>query len=193
VLHSFQGGDGANPAAGLIFDRAGNLYGTTGCFVGLNFVNLGTVFKLKPDADGKWTETVLHSFENTDGNNPQAPVVFDRAGNLYGTTSTGGAYGIGVVFKLAPDADGAWTETVLHSFQGGYGDGDSPFGGLVIDNAGNMYGTTGAGGSGNCFPGGCGVVFQNHALIHDLRVPSASFWTVRRGVAGRRSWATLGV
>jgi uncharacterized repeat protein (TIGR03803 family) len=96
--------------------------------------------------------------KNTDGDNPQAPVVFDRAGNLHGTTSTGGVNGSGVVFRLTPDADGAWSETVLHSFQGG--DGADPIGGLVIDSAGSIYGTTAGGGSGNCFPGGCGVVFQ---------------------------------
>ena len=156
VLHSFQGTDGINPLAGLIFDPAGNLYGTTGGFGGRSF---GNVFKLTRNADGMWTETVLHSFENTDGNSPQAPVVFDRAGNLYGTTSTGGAYGDGIVFKLTPDADGAWTETVLHSFQRGDG-GFSPVGGLVIDSAGNVYGTTAGGGTGTCFPGGCGTVFQ---------------------------------
>jgi uncharacterized repeat protein (TIGR03803 family) len=155
VLHSFQVTDGVNPVAGLIFDPAGNLYGTTGGFGDLSF---GNVFKLTPNADGIWTETVLHSFDNTDGNSPQAPVVFDRAGNLYGTTSSGGSYGDGIVFKLAPDVDGAWTETVLHSFLGG--DGAGPIGDLVIDSAGNVYGTTAGGGTGACFPGGCGTVFR---------------------------------
>ena len=162
VLHSFQGKDGANPYAGLIFDRAGNLYGTT--YDG-GARNNGTVFKLTPEPGGEWNETVLHSFQGKDGANPYAGLIFDRAGNLYGTTLSGGVLtffgGYGVVFKLSPDPDGEWSETVLHSFHGRPDDGYQPSGVLIIDTAGHLYGTTGHGGSSdNCFYAGCGTVFQ---------------------------------
>ena len=169
VLHSFQGSpDGANPYAGLIFDRAGNVYGTTYNGGVLSFGGVGTVFKLSPEPNGEWTETVLHifqttgppNFQTTGGSRPQARLIFDRAGNLYGTAAVGGSGGVGVVFKLSREANGEWTETVLRSFQG-FPDGAEPMGALIIDAAGNLYGTTTAGGnSANCFIGGCGTVFQ---------------------------------
>lgn len=158
VLHAFAGGnDGINPQAGLIADKAGNLYGTTveggnGCSGGYT---CGTVFELAPDG----TETVLHAFTGgNDGYFPQAALIQDKAGNLFGTTDEGGAnYGGGTVFKLAPDG----TETVLHTFTGG-NDGDSPQAGLVEDKAGNLYGTTtiGGAGCGNRYSTGCGTVFE---------------------------------
>jgi uncharacterized repeat protein (TIGR03803 family) len=136
VLYSFSGQpDGANPGAALVGDSAGNLYGTTD-FGGA--YHLGTVFKL--DASGN--ERVLYSFKGTpDGQEPYAGLVRDPAGNLYGTTPFGGAYGWGAVFKL----DAAGNETVLHSFkgQGGF----YPSGALVRDPAGNLYGTTVLGGA----------------------------------------------
>jgi uncharacterized repeat protein (TIGR03803 family) len=151
VLHSFAGGtDGANPYSGLVQDSTGNLYGTT--YYG-GAPNHGTVFKLDPTD----TETVLYSFAGgTDGANPYASLVQDPAGNLYGTTQRGGASGQGTVFKV----DTVGTETVLYNFTGG-SDGGSPDGALVLDAAGNLYGTT--------FGGGalcdhrriyCGVVFK---------------------------------
>jgi uncharacterized repeat protein (TIGR03803 family) len=141
VLHSFAGtgGDGANPYAGLVRDTAGNLYGTT--FLGGASCNCGTVFKL--DTTGK--ETVLLSFTGLDGEYTTAGLVQDSAGNLYGTTAGGGTSGYGVVFKL----DKTGTETVLHSFTGGTTDGNSPYAGLVRDAAGNLYGTTHSGGASN--------------------------------------------
>jgi uncharacterized repeat protein (TIGR03803 family) len=144
VLHSFNGGDGANPAAGLIFDAAGNLYGTT---TGGGTSGYGTVFELTPMGGGGWTETILYSFGNgTDGAIPYAGLIFDAAGNLYGTTFGGGPYGgAGTVFELTPTAGGGWTETVLHSFNGG--DGANPVAGLIFDAAGNLYGTTTGGGT----------------------------------------------
>lgn len=134
--------DGAEPFAGLVFDSAGNLYGTTE-----GGGAAGTVFELMPGADGNWTETVLHSFGNgSDGAGPQAGLVLDADGNLYGTTYYGGAYDSGIVFKLAPGPKGVWTETILHSFGKGT-DGALPVvAGLVFDTAGNLYGTTEAGG-----------------------------------------------
>jgi uncharacterized repeat protein (TIGR03803 family) len=143
VLHSFNGSDGAYPYAGLTFDAAGNLYGTTS--EGGASGN-GTVFKLTPNADGSWTESVLHSFSSSDGAYPWAGcLIFDAAGNLYGTTLTGGSPGGGTVFKLAPNQDGSWTESVLHSFT--VSDGWGPLAGLIFDAAGNLYGTAAGGGS----------------------------------------------
>jgi uncharacterized repeat protein (TIGR03803 family) len=162
-LYTFTGGnDGSQPYAGVILDRAGNLYGTT-MFGGSGSCGLGcgTVFKLTPNVNGRWTETVLHSFVGTDGGFPHAGLIFDPAGNLYGTTylygnSVGG--GLGNVFKLAPQADGSWTESVLHVFNGG-SDGMFPYASLIFDQAGNLYGTTIYGGSGLCDQG-CGTVFK---------------------------------
>ncbi len=101
VLHSFGNGtDGQNPYAGLIFDAAGNLYGTT---VRGGIHGLGTAFELSPREGGGWTETVLHSFGNgTDGQNPYAALIFDAAGNLYGTTYQGGIHGGGTAFEITP-------------------------------------------------------------------------------------------
>jgi len=101
VLHSFNGNDGANPAAGLILVTGGNLYGTTqngGTY------SDGTVFELSPGTNGKWTERVLHSFSNNgkDGTNPEGGVIVDSSGNLYGTTRSGGAHGSGTVFEITP-------------------------------------------------------------------------------------------
>jgi uncharacterized repeat protein (TIGR03803 family) len=143
VLHSFNGSDGQLLKAGLIFDAAGNLYGTTSEGGTHNF---GTVFKLTPNADGSWTESVLHYFKpNVLG--PEAGLIFDATGNLYGTTYGGGTDNLGTVFKLTPNADGSWTESVLHSFNSG--DGANPWAGLIFDATGNLYGTTESGGAHN--------------------------------------------
>lgn len=141
VLHEFAGADGAFPAAGLLMDSAGNLYGTTvnGGSVGFcgNF-GCGTVFKLSPAG----IFTVLYAFSGgSDGGNPTAGLISDAAGNLYGTTGFGGNFGIGVVFKLDPTNH----ETVLHTFNGA--DGAEPSAPLIMDSAGNLYGTTFRGGS----------------------------------------------
>jgi uncharacterized repeat protein (TIGR03803 family) len=162
VLYSFtsSGTDGANPYASLIFDQKGNLYGTT-VYGGAQ--GSGAVFKLAPKADGSWTENVIYSFlGGKDGGNPSASLIFDQKGNLYGTTQDGGngAPGNGTAFKLAPNADGSWTESVLHVFSGGE-DGGNPTASLIVDPAGNLYGTTFYGGGGGSCPGGeCGLVFE---------------------------------
>jgi uncharacterized repeat protein (TIGR03803 family) len=163
VLFSFNGTDGSGPTADLIFDAAGNLYGTAG---GGEY-GAGTVFELTPTAGGGWTETVLHNFGNgTDGAYPSGGLVFDAAGNLYGTTPDGGTYscfgggGCGTVFELTPTAGGGWAEQVLYSFGSGT-DGTAPYGALVFDAAGDLYGTTSEGGTYSCFGGGgCGTVFE---------------------------------
>lgn len=145
TLHRFQGGnDGENPAASLIEDKAGNFYGTTEYGGAGGYY--GTVFQLAPPASpgGAWTETVLYSFRNDgDGARPTANLLIDWAGNLYGTASDSNAGGYGAVFQLAPSTvkGGAWTETVLYTFQGG-DDGAYPYGGLVFDAQGNLYGAT---------------------------------------------------
>jgi uncharacterized repeat protein (TIGR03803 family) len=164
VLYNFTGGaDGGNPLGGVVRDSAGNLYGTTsrgGMTTNVCGDGCGVVFKLGPTG----TYTVLYSFTGgADGDNPQAGVIGDSAGNLYGTTSSGGIImcsnrgspifsplGCGVVFKLDP----AGHETVLHSFTGG-ADGANPYGSLIPDSAGNLYGTTANGG-----PANSGVVYR---------------------------------
>jgi|HubBroStandDraft_5_1064220.scaffolds.fasta_scaffold07716_3 uncharacterized repeat protein (TIGR03803 family) len=159
--------DGANPAAGLILDAAGNLYGTTTGGGNQNVAcpgtaGCGTVFELMRNSDDSWTEVVLYRFSNTDGAAPEAGLTFDCAGNLYGTTSQGGAEGFGVVFELTPAGENSWTQSVLHSFTGGT-DGNEPYAGVVLDSAGNLYGTTYRGGTqaGICATvNGCGVVFK---------------------------------
>jgi uncharacterized repeat protein (TIGR03803 family) len=153
VLYSFAGKtDGANPMAGLAMDAAGNLYGTTS--VGGSHAK-GTVFELSPpiQAGGLWSERVLYSFTaGTDGAVPVGGVSLDASGNLYGTTSAGGAYGFGTVFQLIPGT--AWTENTLHEFQNG-DDGAVPYAGLVADQAGNFYGAATEGGN-----NGGGTIFE---------------------------------
>jgi hypothetical protein len=185
VLYSFTGSpDGAYPAAGLVLDSAGNLYGTTqggGIIGGVCNTGLGcgTVFKL--DASDSFAETVLYSFTGApDGATPKAGLILDAAGNLYGTTYSGGLLDCfepvgglppsnkliycGVVFKV----DTTGTETVLHSFTG-IPDGALPQASLVMDAAGDLYGTTLEGGSNGFFgceilnpaqPTGCGSIFK---------------------------------
>lgn len=156
VLYSFTGfDDGDAPGSGLVFDSAGDLYGTT---EGGGVNGQGTVFKLSPNRGGGWTETVLYSFKGLsfdDGATPFAPVVLDPNGNVYGTTSSGGADGFngGVVFELT-QSGGVWSETVLHSFNRSGNDGLTP-NALVMDNGGNLYGTTEQGGT-----YGIGTVFE---------------------------------
>jgi uncharacterized repeat protein (TIGR03803 family) len=186
VIYSFKGkGDGAGPA-GLIFDQAGSLYGTAGA--GGRPFGGGTVFKLSPNENGSWTFTTLYKFCRLeycrDGEGPAAGVIFDSAGNLYGTTRGGGAHGNyqdGVVFELSPTASGPWNEKVIHQFTGG-DDGASPYAGVTFDSAGNLYGATIQGGSDNCYFG-CGAVFKlvrgsngvwHEATIHDFGGYSSS-------------------
>jgi uncharacterized repeat protein (TIGR03803 family) len=153
VLYSFSGGaDGATPLSGLAQDAAGNLYGTTSAG-GAN--GNGAVFELiaPTKKGGAWTETVLYSFGAApDGATPYAGVSFDAAGNLYGTTSAGGAYGYGIVFQLV--AANSWSENILHNFQNG-DDGAVPYAGLIADKSGNFYGAATEGGS-----NGGGTVYE---------------------------------
>jgi uncharacterized repeat protein (TIGR03803 family) len=146
VIHNFNdnGVDGLFPYAAVIFDGAGNLYGTTS-YGGVH--GRGTLFELTPGGRG-WTEKVLHSFNDNgkDGFLPSASLIFDGAGNLYGTTYNGGAYGYGTVFELTPKTGGGWAESVLHDFSNSSGDGIFPYASLIFDGSGNLYGTTYNGG-----------------------------------------------
>jgi len=138
--------DGALPYGGLIFDKAGNLYGTT-YYAGIH--DWGTVYKLT-HANGAWKETVLYSFKgNSDGGAPISTLISDSAGNLYGTTSAGGTNcDCGEIFKLSPNANGTWTESIPYRFPGTPGAGFS-YNGMVADTAGNFYGATTHGGNTN--------------------------------------------
>ncbi|MBV9648069.1 MAG: hypothetical protein JO043_11440, partial [Candidatus Eremiobacteraeota bacterium] len=161
ALRIFRGPDGGQPTASLIADAAGNLYGTA---ISGGRRNAGVVFELSPRASG-WKETVLYSFSGfKDGNSPFAGLTMDSAGNLYGTTSTGGdpnctasTGACGVVFELHRSGS-KWTETVLHAFHGP--DGAYPVSGVTLDNAGDVFGATQQGGGTTYCGGGCGVVYE---------------------------------
>ena len=167
-LFEFDGaGGGATPYGGKpVFDHAGNLFGTTYAGGGGNCNGgCGVVYELSP-SQGGWTQTVLYSFAGGpgDGAYPWAGVTLDQAGNLYGTTQLGGAFGYGIIYKLSPSGSG-WTETVLYNFQRPQ-DGGWPYAGLLFDTAGNLYGATTIGGSGDggtlfkLSPNGSGWTYQ---------------------------------
>jgi uncharacterized repeat protein (TIGR03803 family) len=160
IVHRFGvGTDGAQPIGGVVFDTAGNFYGTTS--LGGAYGN-GTVFEEKRSGDS-WTESVIYSFTGAnDGASPPAGVTLDDRGNLYGTTSLGGANGGGVVYELSPSGSG-WKQRVLYTFQG-LSDGQNPVGGVVLDPAGNLYGTT--------FDGGV----NGGGTVYELS-PSGGGWT----------------
>jgi len=188
-LYTFSGGnDGGSPGATVVFGPDGNLYGTTyyGGGDGCGGSGCGTVFQLKPyptackTAICGWQETVLYRFTGgSDGATPgRGDLIFDKAGNLYGTAQGGGNQagvcseigGCGVVFELTP-SNGGWTESVLYSFTGG-SDGAAPPGGVIFNNIGNLYSTTTFGGNLDCVNSwglGCGTVFE--------LTPSGQGWT----------------
>ncbi|MGD0932221.1 MAG: choice-of-anchor tandem repeat GloVer-containing protein [Candidatus Korobacteraceae bacterium] len=175
ALHEFTGGtDGARPAARVMVGPDGSLYGTT-VAGGSNsncgeYTGCGTVFQLSPPASickavlCPWNETVLYRFPGgPDGGVPgTGDILFDRQGNIYGTTQSGGAHDAGTVYMLTP-SNGTWVHSVIYSFTGGQ-DGGYPMAGVIADAAGNLYGTTQSGGSGN---GG---------TIYELS-PSGSGWS----------------
>jgi uncharacterized repeat protein (TIGR03803 family) len=142
----------------VIFDSVGNLYGTTSEGGGLcGQTGCGTVFKLSPLGNG-WTETVIHRFSQRDGIGPEAPVVFDSMGDLYGTTFEGGTGGMGEVFQLKPTSTGGWSESGSYGFTGRDGAYPTAGAGLVFDPTGNLYGVTYWGGNGTG-QSGDGVAF----------------------------------
>lgn len=156
VLYSFTGGnDGGEPYKGVTLDAQGNLYGTavtggTGACEG----GCGVVYKLT-NSGGVWTQSVIHNFNGNDGSGPGSGVTFDKHGNLYGVTPTGGANGLGVIFQMRADTGGSWKFKVIHNFTGG-SDGSSGMAGrLILDQAGNLYGVATTGGA-----NGSGVAFE---------------------------------
>lgn len=147
VLYQFSGGsDGAGPL-GVVPDGKGNLYGAA--FIG-GANNDGTVFELTPQENGGWNYTLIYAFNDTEGGTPTGGVIMDASGNLYGA-ALWGPNGKGVVYELSPQQNGSWSYTVLHAFSGFDGSGPAN---LIMDPAGNLYGTA-AGGANND-----GVVFE---------------------------------
>jgi uncharacterized repeat protein (TIGR03803 family) len=142
VIYSFTDvNDGAGPIGPITFDAAGNIYGTTA--FGKPYEQ-GTVFKLTQNA-GVWSATLLYAFTGgADGQQPLTGITLDESGNFYGTTPTGGT-GSGVLYKLSPNADGSWTQSVIHAFGAFQGDGYMPSTGVLLDAAGNLYGATSSG------------------------------------------------
>jgi uncharacterized repeat protein (TIGR03803 family) len=137
---------------GLITDSTGAFYGTTSAGGSSTLsADSGTVFKLALGANGKWSDTILYNFCSqpgcADGSHPTTGVLFDQSGNLYGTTLNGGPSDAGVVFKLIPQGNGTWKESVLYEFQG-YDKGYGPVG-LTVDSSGNLYVVAAGGTSGN--------------------------------------------
>src|SRR5580704_5070403 len=180
VLYNFGSvpNDGIGPQGALISDSSGNLYGTTAFGGGASGGTAGgTVFELSPQSNGTWNETILYDFCSqtncTDGYEPQAGLLMDSAGNLYGTTyysycTTGAGECAGTVFELSPPSPpgGPWTHTVLYTFCSEVNypvclDGDQPHSQLVFDASGNLYGTTVKGGTGHDVgSSGGGTVFE---------------------------------
>jgi uncharacterized repeat protein (TIGR03803 family) len=152
-----QGKDGTWPAwDNLVFDRAGNIFATS--IFGGPWDSGGEVYELTRSSGG-WTKTVLYNFTGgVDGRGPRG-VIFDGSGNLYGATISGGSQRWGAVYQLVAEGSG-WTQRVIYNFQGHSG-GANPGNALVMDQSGNLYGTTNYGGTGGCDYGmGCGVVYE---------------------------------
>ncbi len=203
VLHSFQSSTGDSPFSSLVFDRAGNLYGTTQVGGGgacEGDIGCGTVFQLTPTVGGGWAYNLLHAFQSSGGDGVfpsfSSGLILDAAGNVYGTTWQGGAFGQGCVFKVSPNSDGSWTESVIYSFTASP-DGSSPQSGLVFDSVGNIYGTTTSGGA-----AGEGTVFElspsgggwSETVIHSFRGEdgSSSFAPLVVDAAGNLYGTALG-
>jgi hypothetical protein len=166
TIYEFVGGtDGMTPTS-LTAGAAGNLYGTTVYGGGLGLIfGYGTVFQLTRQPGGTWAEAVLYRFTGeADGGIPEGGVIFDSAGNLYGTTTGGGTNGVignggGTVYKLTPSTGGVWAETTLHSFLK-LPDGLAVYGLLVRSPSGGFLGTTEFGGASTNCGAGCGTIFE---------------------------------
>lgn len=164
VLHNFISTDGAYPMGGLILDGSGSLYGTT---ENGGASDDGVAFRLSPNSSGGWDETVLHSFNGSDGAQPRGTLAFDARGSLYGTTTFGGLNrcapfsGCGSVFELTPTSSGPWKETIIHRFTGGRA-GGNPESGVALDTAVDIFGTLEFGGmvQKGCPSSGCGLVYE---------------------------------
>jgi len=181
-IYSFQGGDdGAGPAGALVVGPDGALYGTTSaggggpCQDENGYRGCGTVYSLRPPGTAprtviySWQSTSLYRFSQTDGAYPQGPLAFDSSGNVYGTAMDGGNADWGLIYQLAPSG-GGWTQNILYQAQGD-GDGAYPWGGVVLDRSGNLYGVFSQNG-----PNNNGAVFElspsgsgwNESTIHSF-------------------------
>jgi len=167
--------------AGLTMNAAGSIFGAA--------YDPDNVFEISSNGDGGWTPSVIHIFTGApkDGNAPEGTPVLDKAGNVYGTTTTGGAKNYGAVYKLTlvttGEKKGTWTEKILYSFKGGTEDGTSPWGGVVLDSSGNIYGTTSVGGK-----YGDGTVFE---LVADGSSYKEKILWNFNGVDGANPFASL--
>jgi uncharacterized repeat protein (TIGR03803 family) len=199
VIYDFNGLDGTGPAGDVIFNQLGTLYGTTLATT----YTYGSVYTLTPSGR-TWTHTTLYSFpEPTDGDGPWDGVIMDSAGNLYGVTYTGGAYGWGTVFELTP-SDSGWQEHILHDFTNG-SDGRFPLGALIFDHSGNLFGSTTAGARNNggtlfeLTPSGDGWAFKTiHTFDgtggpHDRLTIDASGNPLRLHLPGRSASPGIGL
>lgn len=190
VIYSFSG-NCFKPLAPLIADAQGNLYGTAS---GGGTSDPGCVFELSPNGDGTWTEKSIHLFDVNNGYQPTAALVFDNAGNLYGTAATGGLYGGGVVFELTPLPDGEWTDSILYNF-GRSGDGINAATEVVFGPDGSLYGATEFGGSGEC-----GIVYRlslrlgawSETTVHDFAKGTQDGCNPRGGVVFDRRGRVFG-
>jgi hypothetical protein len=173
-IHDFGGppNDGVQPDGGLIIDGSGNLYGTTafgGAHPGPNrqcIEHCGTVFKMS-QSSGTWTETVLVDFAGTNGNLPLGALLMDASGNLYGTTAAGGPNTWGTAFEASPVSGGEWKLSILYPFKNAR-DGGTPKANLVMDAAGNLYGTGSSGGG----PTGSGDNNTGNGVVFELTLPA---------------------
>ncbi len=165
VIYNFS--KTASGAAVHLVYHAGRFYGASpsggnkACFDGC-----GSVFELAPKVGGGWAYKILYAFNGNDGWGPQGKIVFDSSGNLYGAATDGGVYGAGVVFELTPTSSGTWTETTIHSFLAGGGDGWEPSSGLTEDASGNLYGVTLYGGTN-----------QGDGTVYKLALSSDGSWS----------------
>jgi uncharacterized repeat protein (TIGR03803 family) len=201
ILHAFTGGlDGAYPV-GLVMDAQGILYGlTTMGGTGVCSMGCGVAYKLTPTASGPWSFSALHRFQGgSDGAWPYGTLVLDGSGNLFSTTNVGGANSSGTVFELSRTSTGGWKETIIDSLA----DGSFPRAGVTFDGAGNLYGTTTAGGStgdGTVFqlsPNGAGwtetVIHDFNASVGDGSFPTDKLWLDAAGnVYGTTFWGGTG-
>jgi uncharacterized repeat protein (TIGR03803 family) len=176
VIYDFGSGSpySAGPAGSLAIDSFGNLYGST---LSGGIYGYGAVFKLS-QSGGVWTESILFNFTLEDGNYPNAyGISIDRAGNVYGATLNGGAYGVGTVYKLTP-TKGYWSQTVLHTFTGG-ADGAIPWGTFAIDSTGAIYGTADSGGLygyGNIFKLSAANGKWKETVLHEFTKGNDGHW-----------------
>ena len=178
-----NGVDGWHPLAGLLLDSKGNLYGTTNNG-GAN--DLGSVYELTPGTGGLWTEKILSSFGGTyNGYYPTGSLILDEAGNLYGTTSSGGTSNtddFGTVFELSPQANGTWTEQILHGFAENATDGGNPTAAMLFDvNHVNLFGTTFHGG-----PNYSGETANTDGTIFELLPQASGGWEIGRASCRER-------